>query len=412
MNRTLARRVLGRIGMGVWCVLLAATTQAANVEHLWDFEGASAFDDRVGLANGAVSPSTSVTLDVGHNGGTAMRTQAAITADDLVDIDDTQFLDLGTEAFAMTYWFNMTDDGFDDPRGFFDFSGNGGDGPQSLYIDRGGNADNLAFRVDGSTGFALAFVPGNHEDSNWHFVAANYDPSGLLEVHFDGLGVDASASTAGVGSVVVDMDLFLGTFNFNPDAPGEFKGLDGRLDDVAVYRGLLSDDQIAGLFDGSLVPTDIVEPLGVDGDFDDDGDYDCADVDALVAEIVAGSNTGVFDLNADGSVNGTDLTDWLAEAGAANGLPGGAAYPQGDANLDGSVDVTDFNVWNSSKFTNTAAWCSGDFNADGVVDVGDFNIWNSNKFTGPGAGVVPEPSGLVGVAIGALVAAGFRRRFP
>ncbi len=49
-------------------------------------------------------------------------------------------------------------------------------------------------------------------------------------------------------------------------------------------------------------------------DFNGDGVLDCDDVDALVAEIVAGNNTATFDLTNDGSVNVDDLDQWLADA--------------------------------------------------------------------------------------------------
>ena len=130
---------------------------------------------------------------------------------------------------------------------------------------------------------------------------------------------------------------------------------------------------------------------GAPGDFDSNEIYECADVNALVAEIVAGTNNVEFDLTGDEIVDTDDLTAWLAEAGSLNNSTGGAYLP-GDANLDGSVDVGDFNIWNNNKFTSVAAWCSGDFNADGSVDVGDFNIWNNNKFQGSDTSVVPEPS--------------------
>ena len=122
-------------------------------------------------------------------------------------------------------------------------------------------------------------------------------------------------------------------------------------------------------------------------DFDKNGVYDCADIDAVVAEIVAGTNNAVFDFNGDGLVDIADRDAWLVEAGMENI---GAPYLLGDSNLDGTVDVSDFNIWNQNSFTNTAAWCSGDFNADGGVDTSDFNIWNENKFQS--ASVVPEPS--------------------
>ncbi len=129
----------------------------------------------------------------------------------------------------------------------------------------------------------------------------------------------------------------------------------------------------------------------VDADFNDDSVIDCADVDALVAQIVAGDNLAAFDLDSNGSVDQADLTQWLADAGAAN-LPSQNPYLPGDANLDGSVDVSDFNIWNSNKLNNVAAWCAGDFTADGSIDVSDFNVWNSNKLMSSGRpGVVPEP---------------------
>ncbi len=129
----------------------------------------------------------------------------------------------------------------------------------------------------------------------------------------------------------------------------------------------------------------------VDADFNNDSVIDCADVDALVAQIVAGDNLAAFDLDGNGSVDQADLTQWLADAGAAN-LPSQNPYLPGDANLDGSVDVSDFNIWNSNKLNNVAAWCSGDFTADGSIDVSDFNVWNSNKLMSSGRpGVVPEP---------------------
>lgn len=140
----------------------------------------------------------------------------------------------------------------------------------------------------------------------------------------------------------------------------------------------------------------------IDGDFNDDGVFDCADVDALVAEIVAGTNDSPFDLNGDGQVDVADMESadgWLAVAGAVNNASGGA-YLAGDANLDGFVDVGDFNIWNENKFSNTAAWCQADFNYDGVTDVGDFNIWNENKFSASDVSVVPEPSSTLLVLFG------------
>jgi hypothetical protein len=138
----------------------------------------------------------------------------------------------------------------------------------------------------------------------------------------------------------------------------------------------------------------VVGPL-IDGDFNDDGFYDCLDVDALVSVIAAGSHELLYDLTGDTFVTIADLDVWRSLAGAANIGPG-REYLVGDANLDGVVDGVDFIEWNSHKFTSTAAWCDGDFNADGVVDGLDFILWNDNKFSSSDQVVanVPEPISL------------------
>jgi hypothetical protein len=145
-------------------------------------------------------------------------------------------------------------------------------------------------------------------------------------------------------------------------------------------------------------------------DFNQDGFADCLDVDALVAEIVAGTNGATYDLTSDGLVNSDDLSAWLVQAGAINNANGNP-YLVGDATLDGVVDGLDFIEWNNSKFTAIAAWCSGDFNADGIVDGLDFIEWNNNKFTSSdGSVAVPEPTALALLAVLATLGLPARKR--
>jgi hypothetical protein len=136
--------------------------------------------------------------------------------------------------------------------------------------------------------------------------------------------------------------------------------------------------------------------IPIAGDFDRNGEYQTADVDALVAEIAAGSHLPTFDLTNDGLVDVEDLDEWRAVAGAVLN-ESGSPILEGDANLDGTADGQDFVAWNFHKFTATAAWSSADFNADGFVDGQDFTIWNVNKFQTAGnrGGSVPEPPGLL-----------------
>jgi hypothetical protein len=108
-----------------------------------------------------------------------------------------------------------------------------------------------------------------------------------------------------------------------------------------------------------------------DGDFDGDGDLDCADINALNADAASGTNSPQYDVTGDGVVDLADVQHWIVSL---------RGTLMGDANLDGSVDVSDFNIWNSNKFQASTDWCSGDFTANGSVDVSDFNVWNNNKF--------------------------------
>ena len=162
------------------------------------------------------------------------------------------------------------------------------------------------------------------------------------------------------------------------------------------------------VFDNIVVEGTPIGGGGVDGDFNDDGVYDCDDIDALVGDIAGANNTAGFDLTGDGAVDGADLDAWLAEAGEVNIGPG-RSYLDGDANLDGVVDTSDFNIWNGSNFTATAEWCSGDFNADGFVDTSDFNIWNGNNFTSSDVSAVPEPGSFLLLLMGVCTFSGMRR---
>lgn len=131
------------------------------------------------------------------------------------------------------------------------------------------------------------------------------------------------------------------------------------------------------------VEFDAVPPPG--GDFDHDGNYNCADLNLLTAAVASGNNNPTFDLNGDSIVNFVDVATWLSNAGGLR-FGSGRSYLVGDANLDGVVDGSDFGLWNANKFTSNTAWCSGNFNADGVIDGADFGLWNSNKFLASDAG--------------------------
>ncbi len=219
--------------------------------------------------------------------------------------------------------------------------------------------------------------------------------------------------SCGMATLVVDLSAYAST-------------ADVKLIDVAPDGSV--NGTFTGLAEGALVPgaggrtitymggpdsNDVMLvglQTGVDGDFDNNGFYECADVDGLVADIAAGNNTPSFDMNGDTVVDQLDLEAWLAEAGDVGGLTvSGDPVLPGDANLDGNVNGADFLEWNTNKFQDIAAWCAGDFNADGSVNGGDFLIWNTNKFTSADVAAVPEPASIL-ILLGTLTLLGMNRR--
>ncbi len=217
------------------------------------------------------------------------------------------------------------------------------------------------------------------QDTAWHRLlfefsedlSANLRASDLI---LTDLSTGETIDAADIG-LSYDMSTNTAVFTF----PGLPNGTLAPGDYSASLRERVSD-----LYGNRLLPyTPLlfsVASATPDGDFNDDGLYDLLDIDALVAEIAAGTHQAVFDLTGDSLVDLADRDAWLAEAGGVN-LGLGLRYLLGDANLDGVVDTSDFNLWNAHKFTAVAAWSQGDFNADGVVDTSDFNIWNNAKFT-------------------------------
>ncbi len=134
-------------------------------------------------------------------------------------------------------------------------------------------------------------------------------------------------------------------------------------------------------------------------DFNNDRSVDVADLDALVGQIVAGTNDTAFDLSGDGTVNDTDLTAWLFGAANHNGFS--QAYLVGDSNLDGSVNSADLNNLGLNWQQNVAAlWSGGDFTADGLVNSADLNAlglnWQATIAIAASVNApVPEPSAMV-----------------
>ena len=256
-----------------------------------------------------------------------------------------------------------------------------------VSIDDNSDVDFYSFNVGAPSLLDVTLAPvgptypqGPQFGSQANYVTSEFSDLTLELFDTDGSTLLASQNAGGLGFTESILDFDLG-------AAGEyFLRISGAQNTAQMYQ-----------LDVGVESSIVVLP----GDFDGDGDFACADVDALVQAIVSGENDDFYDLTGEGIVNNSDLSEWLALAGDAE-LASGNPYQVGDANLDGVVDGLDFIVWNDSKFTSTAAWCQGDFNASGTVDGSDYVLWNGNKFTSADLHAVPEPA----TWMGALFAAG------
>ncbi len=244
-----------------------------------------------------------------------------------------------------------------------------------ISIDDDGDVDYLSFSINNPAEVDIVLTPVGEDylEGPQGAPPTPFQPSQLSDLAIQVFAADGTTQLAVDNSGGFGESDFIAGLTL--DQAGEyFLRITGSENQVQLYE----------------VAITVLSEL-IDGDFDNDGDFDCSDVDAMVAEIVAGTDNPAFDLSGDGSVDTNDLDVWLEDAGIANGF--GGAFLQGDANLDGVVDISDFNVWNENKFTSQSAWCLGDFSADGSVDVSDFNRWNENRFqSSSDAAAVPEPS--------------------
>ncbi|MEM6748857.1 MAG: hypothetical protein AAF612_00135 [Planctomycetota bacterium] len=132
------------------------------------------------------------------------------------------------------------------------------------------------------------------------------------------------------------------------------------------------------------------------GDFDRSGDLTAADIDLLAANF---GDAG-FDLDGDADADADDLAALVTGDRFLNGF-------FGDANTDGVVDLLDFDAL-ASGFGGAGGWATGDYNADGAVDLLDFDVLAQNFGQTNAAGVVPEPTSLLGLL--PLAHASTRRR--
>jgi hypothetical protein len=308
----------------------------------------------------------------------------------------------------------------------------------TVYDDKslGVSADGLgSVYISGWTGGSLEGANAGSSDA---FIS-KYDAGGTLQwtrqlgtsrgdeskgVSADGLGNvyisgttwgDLEGTNAGFGDAFISKYDAGGTLQWTRQlgTSGDDASLGVSADGLDVYISGRTGDSLeganAGGYDAFVAKfaTDLLTC-----DFDNDFTCVIVDVDALVGEIVAGTDNSAFDLTADGAVNNADLSQWLSDAATANGFAG--PYLMGDANLDGSVNSSDLNDMARNWNQEVARWSAGDFNADGIVDARDLNkialMWQQSIPVAASPESVPEPAALTLLVLGIMAPPLLRHR--
>ena len=150
----------------------------------------------------------------------------------------------------------------------------------------------------------------------------------------------------------------------------------------------LTGDSISGTFANVLLnnvdgfevtveysPTSVTAVLSsvtptLPGDFDQDNDVDCDDIDAYIGNLgmTATGSLAQLDLDTDGEVTENDAITHIATlVQTSNGQTGTF---RGDLNCDGTVNVLgDAFILIGSLGNAVSTYSAGDINFDGVVDV-------------------------------------------
>lgn len=260
----------------------------------------------------------------------------------------------------------VSEDKFDQFLGFADIEN--GDNPNGTFA-----TVTWTFDVTGDTDLGVSFqmaAMGTFESSDVFTVSVGFDGGTLTEI----------------ARAIGDDDNL--TFEYTMDS-GTIVPLESPMtfDDGTIVENDFDTFSFPIVGTGSTLTVEInlvqnagSEPIGLDnlmitsggvvasptGDFDNDGDVDCDDIDLFAGNI--GSSSATFDLNGDGTVDLLDVELHVETlVVTSNGVTGTFI---GDVNCDGQVSVLgDAFALVASLGMSGTVYTQGDLNLSGNVDV-------------------------------------------
>jgi hypothetical protein len=263
--------------------------------------------------------------------------------------------------------------------------------PYDLYTMQNGEGWVQFYLGDGRDGIQAVRSELTPELETWQHIAVTANADGDVFHYLN--GEPNGEGFVSVARIDLDQNLFIGS-------RADFvTNMFGRLDDVAIFNEVLTQEQIQKVMSGDF--SDYIGG-GLLGDFDASGALDVADIDELTAAVLAGSTDTKYDVNNDSVVSNADRDTWINDLRKT--------WP-GDSNLDLQFNSSDFvQVFQRGQYEDTVAknskWGDGDWNGDGEFDSADFvsafQAGGYEKGPRPAVGAVPEPAAWLLLAVGIL----------
>lgn len=225
-------------------------------------------------------------------------------------------------------------------------------------------------------------------------------------------------SSSGSGNVHAHVNFTLDTEDGSEPLPGAY-GI--KLSVMTSNEAIAASDPIFFAYnfgldllvfrEGLAAYEALLSATGLPGDFDQNGVLDAADIDLLTTAVLSGSSEPIFDVNADGTVNGQDRTYWVESLKQTY---------FGDSNLDGTFTSGDLvAVFQRGEYEDqvvgNSTWEDGDWDGDLEFGSGDFvTAFQAGGYEagprGAVAAAVPEPAGSVTALLALSLLTPLRRR--
>ncbi|EGT3615971.1 LPXTG cell wall anchor domain-containing protein [Clostridium perfringens] len=201
----------------------------------WDFDGDDPMNDKTGRGNNGVGIGNVTFVPGLDNLGNALSTK-----DGYVSIAKvTEDLNLGKEDFSVGFWYKASNPG-SWAAVLGDKDWNSGANPGMAVVQGQGQFyTTYAANGHGQQENIVGGTASKVYDNKWHYIVAVLDRDAESMLYVDGKMI-ASTSIASTD----DMDATVkNPFNIGADGKGQYR-IDSLIDDVKVYRSVLSEEEI------------------------------------------------------------------------------------------------------------------------------------------------------------------------